>query len=284
MPKRYSAWDIATLARTSEGERAQLLREMRFRKVWTGAPFFRRDANLFERPRRRRWIVAGQWIAVLGALGILVLLVWDSGESGASGRSRGPVLPVVVWLVYIGMLWINGTHANPRLIAVRRRRTRGATMVLGRRERGLEVEGDLRVLGEELRQRRECWRRGASRPKPAAMAWVYPPSGTLMIAGFLGMAIGPLMYGGPLVTWGRSLPFLVPVGMVCAVVGSRALARRLLTRLGRSLERGACPDCGYDLSRVPAAFPIETTAGGPVGPRRCVECGCPWPLVPPPVV
>lgn len=48
-----------------------------------------------------------------------------------------------------------------------------------------------------------------------------------------------------------------------------------------TFEMSACPDCQYDLTGVPAAIPVERV-GLETGPRACPECGCAWPLVPPP--
>lgn len=47
------------------------------------------------------------------------------------------------------------------------------------------------------------------------------------------------------------------------------------------LNIGSCPDCGYSLVGVRPGIPIER-AGLDAGPRACPECGCAWPLVPPP--
>ncbi len=49
-----------------------------------------------------------------------------------------------------------------------------------------------------------------------------------------------------------------------------------------AIDMTTCPDCGYGLTGVPSAIPTERI-GLDVGPSACPECGCAWPLVPPPV-
>ncbi len=41
----------------------------------------------------------------------------------------------------------------------------------------------------------------------------------------------------------------------------------------------ACPACTYDLTGLPDFIPHEWIAAH-ASPRRCLECGEPWPLVP----
>jgi len=61
------------------------------------------------------------------------------------------------------------------------------------------------------------------------------------------------------------------------------LWRRMKRRLRRSVEGIECPDCGYEID--PGA-PVLAESGVEVsfGQSRCTECGCPWPLVPPPML
>lgn len=47
------------------------------------------------------------------------------------------------------------------------------------------------------------------------------------------------------------------------------------------LDVTTCPDCRYGLTGVPPAIPVDR-AGLDSGPQACPECGCAWPLVPPP--
>jgi hypothetical protein len=73
----------------------------------------------------------------------------------------------------------------------------------------------------------------------------------------------------PLLLWG-SIGGL----FVYAKLGSR----RHLTRLKGDL----CIDCGYSLGELPAERLVTRDGGSvSVGPERCPECGCPWPMVPP---
>lgn len=70
---------------------------------------------------------------------------------------------------------------------------------------------------------------------------------------------------------------LVPIGILAFT------AMYLETRRGAKGRRrhSICPRCDYDLRSLPR--PIEPAqAGFDPGPRRCPECGEPWPLVPDP--
>ncbi len=53
--------------------------------------------------------------------------------------------------------------------------------------------------------------------------------------------------------------------------------------LFRRLRRGRCPSCMYSLHSLDAVTP-DRTAGIPIGPERCPECGLAWPMVPPIIV
>ena len=72
------------------------------------------------------------------------------------------------------------------------------------------------------------------------------------------------------------------------IVASSGLSVLALRFMGRSLTvhqrftRRACPDCGYDLRAIPDEFD-PASLGARTGPRHCPECGCLWPLIPPPV-
>lgn len=86
-------------------------------------------------------------------------------------------------------------------------------------------------------------------PPDQASGLVYGPlAGLLFVACFFAWA-----FAGPL--WRLSL-------------ASTCDGRRM---------RGQCPHCGYDLRGV---IPQQSAGTIVVGPERCSECGCPWPLVP----
>ena len=79
------------------------------------------------------------------------------------------------------------------------------------------------------------------------------------------------------------LPSGVPIFLLIVLVAALGTAlvnyfRRLRRRPARW---GVCPNCRYDLLNLPDAIP-ESVLGFSIGPRRCPECGEPWPRVPDP--
>jgi hypothetical protein len=79
---------------------------------------------------------------------------------------------------------------------------------------------------------------------------------------------------------GNGTVLLAALGV--ALLMAAVLGRRRLRRLSQSLIHRVCPDCGYSLEDAPdATLPHAGQILG-LGPRRCTECGAPWPLLPPP--
>lgn len=66
--------------------------------------------------------------------------------------------------------------------------------------------------------------------------------------------------------------------LVVRAVRKRRAMRRLLDGISAN-DHQDCLTCGYDLSGLPASIPHEWIAAY-AGPRRCPECGEPWPMVP----
>lgn len=56
----------------------------------------------------------------------------------------------------------------------------------------------------------------------------------------------------------------------------------LLKKARRRAQRGACPDCGYDLCSLPNGIGPSHLGGVHSGPATCPECGAAWPMIPPP--
>jgi hypothetical protein len=78
-------------------------------------------------------------------------------------------------------------------------------------------------------------------------------------------------------------PPLILFILIAVLVIDLSGIKRLVRRARRALERGECPDCGYELGGT-KGFVLSDAAGDlNIGPRRCPECGSPWPLLPPPV-
>lgn len=67
---------------------------------------------------------------------------------------------------------------------------------------------------------------------------------------------------------------------IVAIDGMRGRQER--KRLKRSLSDNECPDCSYKIDPGPP-FQLGSGANIYAGQPRCSECGCRWPLVPPPV-
>ncbi len=65
--------------------------------------------------------------------------------------------------------------------------------------------------------------------------------------------------------------FAFPICLWTTIGLSKWYGKRLRRQLADRLEAAQCCDCGYQL---------ELGEDG-LGPKRCLECGCPWPLVPP---
>jgi hypothetical protein len=81
----------------------------------------------------------------------------------------------------------------------------------------------------------------------------------------------------PIVT-GCAMPFF----LVAAMATPLLVGRRRLRRLARSISERTCPDCAYPLASMADAAVGSLGVVPGLGPRACVECGCPWPLLPPP--
>jgi hypothetical protein len=80
-----------------------------------------------------------------------------------------------------------------------------------------------------------------------------------------------------------AMAILAGIGIAAsAAVHLRASRRAERPELGEALERGLCPDCGYELGGLPPALTAGALAGLDVGPASCPECGGRWPRVPPP--
>jgi hypothetical protein len=125
------------------------------------------------------------------------------------------------------------------------------------------------VLITDLLARREAVHRWSL----AHSALMFPVDGTWkLIAASVGATFLVLWLG----VWAFAV-FAAAVAPIAAAIPLelRRAARR--ARLLRCLREGTCCDCGYALAGTP-----DGIAGCPAGPRNCPECGCPWPLVPPP--
>jgi uncharacterized membrane protein YhaH (DUF805 family) len=227
----------------------------------------------------RRWAL----LTSLGAIvvyGGLIVVVMNSGTF--SPLYVGGMMVLVVGGALSSTLRRHDLEAWP-LMALKQRRC--ALMYGSRRYRDLHVGAGVDQTPGQLEHyiasRRIHWRErlaGLKHSQRSAFAyrefwWMSLPSAVFFVAYFFQIGkTGAFPFG----VFAPFLLFQVFVYLVPSLVASHRLKR-----LRRSLEELSCPDCGYPL----ADFALGSWRGHQVqglGPRRCTECGCPWPLIPPP--
>lgn len=146
------------------------------------------------------------------------------------------------------------------------------------------------ITAEEVRDRREYWRERLQASQSLAagvvmgrhsLVWRLMWCGWISITAYMcadyKFATPPKASVIPL--WG----FAVVVAVCAGFLAIHELrGRQVRKRLMRSLSGTECPDCGYEIDPGP---PIQLGSGANIyaGQPRCSECGCRWPLVPPPV-
>jgi hypothetical protein len=175
------------------------------------------------------------------------------------------------------------------LMALKQRRC--ALMYASRRYRDLHVDAGVDQSPQQIERyiagRRIHWRErlaGLKYSQRNAFAyrefwWLSLPSLLFLAVYFFPRGMTMWFPVGAFAPFGFIAPFLL-IQAFTFLVPSLVASRRL-KRLRRSLEELSCPDCAYPL----ADFSLGSWRGHQVqglGPRRCTECGCPWPLVPPP--
>ncbi|MBX3388452.1 MAG: hypothetical protein KF691_03240 [Phycisphaeraceae bacterium] len=80
--------------------------------------------------------------------------------------------------------------------------------------------------------------------------------------------------------WSMYPIFFMFAVLIAFLAARHFLLKRVRSRLFGSLEGQLCCDCGYEVERG-RTFAYEGNSCINLGPERCSECGCPWPLVPP---
>lgn len=195
--------------------------------------------------------IVGMWIAWN--------IVFDMSSRTGQFLGRGMVVSAYV-LSLSFMLY----PADARMVALSRQRTFAA-------ERGdwplvrARQEAWLRILRRDTdTARNERWRQ-----HPQISALMMLSIGTFFALAMLSDVVPGAAKVIPFASGMRSLSFLF--GLVVALTLMGWYGKRLRTRLADRLEAGQCCDCGYQLDRG-----VEG-----MGPKRCLECGCPWPLVAP---
>jgi predicted Zn-ribbon and HTH transcriptional regulator len=172
--------------------------------------------------------------------------------------------------------------ATPRTARRERARSRAEAF-----NRAAERQTGLDQLADDLAKRKALWERNFDSSEPAE-------SGTTGGNGSAGWGTWLpdfLIFGADEIAWLAVLAGLTALLASVVVVVAVAVPwfiwhivrarRRAACRL--AMERGYCPDCGYDLRGVPEPIDPVKLRGQSAGPSRCPECSSPWPLVPPPV-
>lgn len=216
---------------------------------------------------------AGMIVAGAGAVIAVVALAASFGKPGVPAPAwplrlaGGVVLVMFVWPV-VWAAWVALGGTDRATAVLRRARTCG--------RRDLRA-GDLVVRRTFWRLEIHTW--AQNRRFSASRHWVDP---LFAAAGAALAALGLAAVMAYVVT-GDARPVLASMlplpGMA---LWGRWRRRRLEARLLAALEGAGCPDCGYPLLGVLGRPAGDDLARLP-GPRRCAECGSPWPLLPPPL-
>lgn len=208
-------------------------------------------------PRMRRALV---WIVVsLVGIWFACNFAFDVPIRTALFVNRGLVV-----IAYVSSLCFMLYPADSRMVALSRERTLAAK------------RGD----GPVVRSRQQAWVAMLRRDVDSARneRWRQHPQLRALFMGTFATIFALAMLGDLLPGAANVIPFssgLQRMSFIIALVTGFSLmgwhGKRLRGRLADRLEAGQCCDCGYQLERG-----LEG-----IGPKRCVECGCPWPLVPP---
>lgn len=232
--------------------------------------------------RRPLWLrllwVAGALLNTGGAVSLAAVFI---PLFAAPERLMSRLVPAAVSLGAIGLTWLLSLAVlagialrlpDRDLLPLRRVRTVGA--------RPWEPDA-----GAEMLRRRAFWSETLRRWRSGALErrhWSVDPRPVL-----LQTLLGLLLVGTLMLCAVMKPPigvFLAVAGLVSIVeaVGIKRCRGFLRDRIAGAVECRACPDCGYSLEGA-ADRPTDAAAlAAWPGPRRCPECGAPWPLIPPP--
>jgi hypothetical protein len=263
--KRWSSWDQLSYAALSADERAKLGPQKR--------------ALTTEERGQRLWNQMWKVVGLVGLIGALVVLGF------AIGRKPFDALFMAVYGVAAVIILVSPMVGEPRvLLRLCRERVKEPQRLAARAAdvaRGPELVQSYKTVVErralaasQLQERTGCL-------TAIAMARAHPASAkcaALAMMMFFGMSRPAERilehYSPPL----EVLVILSPIALLIAAVWIYHRARK---RLLQAIDGVACPDCGYPLASIPAAAPPPEGQTGTIGPERCPECGCPWPLVAP---
>jgi hypothetical protein len=251
--KRFSQFDVCN-------------RALLDRKVFEE---LRRPIGLGELARRRRLWLHWPWMGrawvriVLGivvfAVGMTLILAFATSPQTSQFLSRGLIVAA-----YLFSLCFLLYPPDARMVALSRIRTQAATRGDGPVVRARQEAWKYMLRGDEDEARKKRWYR-------------HPQMYALMLVSFVTVftvaMLGDVFRGAlNAVPFARSLlHFTFIIGSLVAYLLMTWYGKKLRRRLVDRIEQGQCCDCGYQLERGQQG----------IGPKRCLECGCPWPLVPP---
>lgn len=234
-----------------------------------------RHLPTFGRPRRVRFLCP-QHLSIASLAVVLIVAV----GYGAGFRSSVEWLCVISCLIWFGFLW--AAPPDWRLSLVRRVRCAPYEKAMH--------QPDLVAGLVQVHRDRTSARSLSHIEKLAGKAqWQISQNDPLLRA----MQVVPIAClcflfvsarTGASTAFGLQVATLMPMTLVGSIIVGRLRAFSLARRLVGSVAAKRCCNCQYPLAGVPDAIPSRILQGVEVGPRRCPECGAPWPLVPPPTL
>jgi len=266
------------------------------RRIWLGAP--RRGATPHSRDA---WMALKKTavLVVFAAAYLAVVLLWDIPEiqpysSNATtpaaaraisdanrhalemSRARSNLISAIA-LACILFAYVSPDRTP--LLAARFRREG----VLRRSPRtrcfrsGPKANRDTAALASDIESRRAFWIHHLAH---------FSTGSRLRMCNDVTPVLGGFFIAWPLLVSMLPGTMLSSFGIIFLLVGPTIfvwlLSNDRLRRIRTSLAESKCPDCSYPLLGLPDGEPRTGAVPG-IGPRRCCECGTPWPLLPPPI-
>lgn len=211
---------------------------------------------------------------------VLAMIRWREAVDVYLPEAARQVLVACVFALSIGITFVApGRYERNLLRLLSRRRTRGLDAAL----RGRRSQEAIGLIVADQGRRAAAWAQFAK----AAGSNIMWMSGTdtprrlrMSVGLFMLIANDPVgrMFAPVIgVGVGQVILSLTGIGLILWGFSMRPYTRRVEGALKRRAA-GCCPDCGYDLTGVPRAM---DGPGAALGPRACIECEMPWPLVVP---
>jgi hypothetical protein len=217
---------------------------------------------------RRRWFnqptLRKRWVRMTISMTFMLVAIWAIFIVQSTPQMTVFLSRAVAIGAYLFALIFLLFPPDPRLVALCRVRVQAAR------------QGDVSVMNarrqawiEMLRDDKDRTRRGRWSRHPHV-------SGVLMVGFITSFTIVMLadLVRSPVnaVPFGRVVMIIAfPIFLWTTIGLSAWYGKRLRRQLADRLQAAQCCDCGYQL---------DLGKDG-LGPKRCLECGCPWPLVPP---